>query len=43
MYCIGKRTSRKLAEKEVFYRHPQKLSEFCCVRLVAAMLMECEL
>ena len=43
VYCTGKRTSRKLVEKEVFCRHPKMLSKFCCVRLVAAMLMECEL
>ena len=27
VYCTGKRTSRKLAEKEVFCRHPEMLSE----------------
>ena len=27
MYCTGKRTSRKLAEKEVFCRLPEMLSE----------------
>ena len=27
MYCTGKRTSRKLAKKEVFCRHPEMLSE----------------
>ena len=27
MYCTGKRTSRKLAEKGVFCRHPEMLSE----------------
>ena len=27
VYCNGKRTSRKLAEKEVLFRHPKMLSE----------------
>ena len=27
VYCTGRRTSRKLAEKEVFCRHPEMLSE----------------
>ena len=27
VYCTGKRTSRKLAEKEVFCRHPEMLSK----------------
>ena len=27
VHCTGKRTSRKLAEKEVFCRHPEMLSE----------------
>ena len=27
VYCTGKRTSQKLAEKEVFCRHPEMLSE----------------
>ena len=36
VYCTGKRTSRKVAKKELFCRHPEMLSE-----IVVFGLIEC--